>query len=196
MSDVLLLMILLRFTKQFFIDASSLQTLITAFKNIAISLEIGTTFEEASLWLASQIEEWILLFDNADDPAIDLFHFFPKCTHGNIIITSRNPQLVTHAPRSNSKVGDMDETNAIDLLLLRAVQEKTMETTERASKIVKVFYLRHPPLPIHIDLAYPGTILSAPCSHPGWCLYFQVQLSPSVSLHLQTESHQTTGPAS
>ncbi|KAJ7700195.1 hypothetical protein B0H14DRAFT_2417410 [Mycena olivaceomarginata] len=130
-------MILLRFTKQFFIDASSLQTLITAFKNIAISLEIGTTFEEASLWLASQIEEWILLFDNADDPAIDLFHFFPKCTHGNIIITSRNPQLVTHAPRSHSKVGDMDETNAIDLLLLRAVQEKTMETTERASKIVK-----------------------------------------------------------
>ncbi|KAJ7862029.1 hypothetical protein B0H14DRAFT_517745 [Mycena olivaceomarginata] len=126
-----------RFTKQFFIDASSLQTLITAFKNIAISLEIGTTFEEASLWLASQIEEWILLFDNADDPAIDLFHFFPKCTHGNIIITSRNPQLVTHAPRSHSKVGDMDETNAIDLLLLRAVQEKTIETTEKASKIVK-----------------------------------------------------------
>ncbi|KAJ7810868.1 hypothetical protein B0H14DRAFT_2459902 [Mycena olivaceomarginata] len=126
-----------RFTKQFFIDATSVQTLITAFKNIAISLEIGITFEEVSLWLASQIEEWILLFDNADDPAIDLFHFFPKCTHGNIIITSRNPQLVTHAPRSHSKVGDMDETNAIDLLLLRAVQEKTMETTERASKIVK-----------------------------------------------------------
>jgi hypothetical protein len=189
-------MILLRFTKQFFINASSLQTLNTAFKNIAISLEIGTTFEEASLWLASQMEEWILLFDNADDPNIDLFHFFPKCTHGNIIITSRNPQLAAHAPRSHSKVGDMDETSAIDLLLLRAVQEPTTETTERASEIVKVFHLQGPPLPIGIDLAHPGTVLSAPCSHPGWCLYLQVQLSPSVSLHLQTESRQTTGPAS
>ncbi|KAJ7354595.1 hypothetical protein DFH08DRAFT_773846 [Mycena albidolilacea] len=125
------------FTKQFFINASSLQTLDTAFKNIAISLEIGTTFEEASLWLGSQMEEWILFFDNADDPNIDLFHFFPKCTHGNIIITSRNPQLAAHAPRSHSKVGDMDETSAIDLLLLRAVQEPTTETTERASEIVK-----------------------------------------------------------
>jgi hypothetical protein len=45
-------------------------------------------------------------------------------------------------------------------------------------------------------LDYPGTVLSSPCSDPGWCLYLQVQMSPSVSLHLQTESCQTTEPAS
>ncbi|KAJ7857853.1 hypothetical protein B0H13DRAFT_2574097 [Mycena leptocephala] len=126
-----------RFTKQFFINASSLQTLDTALKNIAISHKIGKSSEDGLLWLISQREEWMLLFDNADDPSIDLFHFFPRCTHGNIIITSRNPQLAVHGPRSHSKVGDMNETDAIDLLLLSAVQEKTIESNQSASEIVK-----------------------------------------------------------
>ncbi|KAF7345915.1 FabD/lysophospholipase-like protein [Mycena venus] len=126
-----------RFTKQFFINASSRQTLDTAFKNIAIAQRIGNTPEDGLLWLISEFEEWMLLFDNADDPSIDLFPFFPRCTHGNIIITTRNPQLAEHGPRSHSRVGDMDETSAIDLLLLRAVTDKTIETTERASEIVK-----------------------------------------------------------
>ncbi|KAJ7872434.1 hypothetical protein B0H13DRAFT_2553410 [Mycena leptocephala] len=126
-----------RFTKQFFINASSLQTLDTALKNIAIAHKIGTSSEDGLLWLISQREEWMLLFDNADDPSIDLFNFFPKCTHGNIIITSRNPQLAVHGPRSHSKVGDMNETDAIDLLLLSAVKEKTIESTQSASEIVK-----------------------------------------------------------
>ncbi|KAF7345902.1 FabD/lysophospholipase-like protein [Mycena venus] len=126
-----------RFTKQFFINASSCQTLDTAFKNIAIAQRSGNTPEDGLLWLISEIEEWMLLFDNADDPSIDLFPFFPRCTHGNIIITTRNPQLAAHGPRSHSRVGDMDETSAIDLLLLRAVKDKTTETTQRASEIVK-----------------------------------------------------------
>ncbi|KAJ7887684.1 acyl transferase/acyl hydrolase/lysophospholipase [Mycena leptocephala] len=118
------------FTKQFFINASSLQTLDTALKNIAIAHKIGTSSEDGLLWLISQREEWMLLFDNADNPSIDLFDFFPKCTHGNIIITSRNPQLAVHGPRSHSRVGDMNETDAIDLLLLSAVKEKTLKDSE------------------------------------------------------------------
>ncbi|KAF8218156.1 hypothetical protein K438DRAFT_1462197, partial [Mycena galopus ATCC 62051] len=81
--------------------------------------------------------EWLLLFDNADDPNIDLFPFFPRCTHGNIIITSRNPELVVHGPRSYSKIGDMDENSAIDLLLMRAARDKTAENMKMASEIVK-----------------------------------------------------------
>ncbi|KAJ7820235.1 hypothetical protein B0H14DRAFT_2519812 [Mycena olivaceomarginata] len=106
--------------------------------NIAVSHGKGKTSEDGSLWLISQVEEWMLLFDNADDPNINLFPFFPRCTHGNIIITSRNPQLAGHGPQSYSKVGDMDETNAVDLLL-RAIKEKTIETTQQASEIVKEF---------------------------------------------------------
>jgi hypothetical protein len=141
----------LSFTKQFFLNANSLQTLDTAFKNIAIAHKIGNNSHDALSWLITQIEEWILLFDNADDTNIDLFPFFPRCTHGNIIITSRNPQLTAHGPTSHSKVGDIDEINAIDLLLLRAAKEYSVETAEKAAEIVKVF-----------------------CSHPSWCLYLKV----------------------
>ncbi|KAJ7789138.1 P-loop containing nucleoside triphosphate hydrolase protein [Mycena olivaceomarginata] len=126
-----------RFTKQFFINASSCQTLDTAFKNIAISQKIGTTLEDVLLWLVAQNEEWMLLFDEADDLQINLFPFFPKCTHGNIIITSRNPDLASYGPMSHSKVGDMQETEAIGLLLSRAVKEKNVQNIEKASEIVK-----------------------------------------------------------
>ncbi|KAJ7860874.1 P-loop containing nucleoside triphosphate hydrolase protein, partial [Mycena olivaceomarginata] len=126
-----------RFTKQFFINAGSLQALDTAFKSIAIANKIGNSLQDALLWLITSMEEWMLLFDNADDPNINLFQFFPQCTHGNIIITSRNPQLAVHGPKSHSKVGNMKETDAIDLLLLSAVEDNTVETAERASEIVK-----------------------------------------------------------
>ncbi|KAJ7357943.1 hypothetical protein DFH08DRAFT_801816 [Mycena albidolilacea] len=126
-----------RFTKQFFINASSQQTLDTAFKNIAIANKIGNSFQDALSWLITGTKEWMLLFDNADDPNINLFLFFPQCTHGNIIITSRNPQLAVHGPRSHSKVGNMEETDAIELLLLSAAEDNTVETAKRASEIVK-----------------------------------------------------------
>ncbi|KAJ7819756.1 FabD/lysophospholipase-like protein, partial [Mycena olivaceomarginata] len=126
-----------QFTKQFFINASSQQTLDTAFKNIAIAHKIGNSLQDALSWLITQIEEWMLLFDNADDTNINLYPFFPRCTHGNIIITSRNPQLATHGPMSYSKVGDMDEIDAIDPLLLRAAEEYSVETAEKAAVIVK-----------------------------------------------------------
>ncbi|KAJ7845248.1 FabD/lysophospholipase-like protein [Mycena olivaceomarginata] len=129
-----------RFTKQFFINAGSLQALDTSFKNIAIANKIGNNLQDALLWLITITEEWMLLFDNADDPNINLFPFFPQCTHGNIIITSRNPQLAVHGPKSYSKVGNMKETDAIDLLLLSAVEDNTVETAESASEIVKELY--------------------------------------------------------
>ncbi|KAJ7703354.1 acyl transferase/acyl hydrolase/lysophospholipase [Mycena olivaceomarginata] len=64
-----------RFTRQFLIDASSLQTLDTAFKNIAIVHKIGNSLQDALLWLTTQIEEWMLLFDNADDQRLTSFLF-------------------------------------------------------------------------------------------------------------------------
>jgi hypothetical protein len=172
----LLLIVIFRFTKQFFIDASSQQTLDTAFKNIAIANKIGNSFQDALSWLVTQIKEWMLLFDNADDTSINLFPFFPRCMHGNIIITSRNPQLIAHGPRSHSKVGSMEETDAIELLLLSAAEDNTVETAERASEIVKVFYLYALGCKCSDQICL-GTMLSAPCNHSSRCLHFKIQLS-------------------
>ncbi|KAJ7617831.1 hypothetical protein FB45DRAFT_1007550 [Roridomyces roridus] len=109
------------FTKRFFVNASSPEALKTSFMNIGISQSFGKTSEVGLEWLISENKEWTLLFDNADDPKLKLSSFFPQCTHGNIIITSRNPQLAAYGPASHSHVGDLDEENAALLLLERAV---------------------------------------------------------------------------
>ncbi|KAJ7724104.1 hypothetical protein B0H16DRAFT_1247963, partial [Mycena metata] len=93
--------------------------------------------QDGLLWLTSKVEEWLLLFDNADDPSINLNDFIPRCNHGNIIITSRNPGLRVYAG-SNSLVSDMETEDAVALLLKSAVQEATSHTEQIAAEIVKV----------------------------------------------------------
>ncbi|KAJ7121178.1 hypothetical protein C8R44DRAFT_853416 [Mycena epipterygia] len=96
-------------------------------------------------WLQSKQEEWLLLFDNADDPKINLNDYIPQCDHGNILITSRNPGLVVYAS-SHSLVSDMEEIDAVDLLLRSAGQETTDHNRTTAGCIVKM--LQYLPLAI------------------------------------------------
>jgi len=62
-------------------------------------------------------EEWLMVFDNADDPQLDLGYFFPKCSHGNVIVTTRNKECSIHAPESTLHVQKMDPPDAETLLL-------------------------------------------------------------------------------
>jgi hypothetical protein len=87
--------------------------------------------------LSSKADEWLLFFDNADDLAINLNTVFPRCNHGNILVTSRNPGLCVYAG-SHSVVSDMEETDAINLLLTSAAQEATSGNKLMAAEIVKV----------------------------------------------------------
>ncbi|KAJ7614912.1 hypothetical protein FB45DRAFT_873781 [Roridomyces roridus] len=121
----------------FFVNASSPEALKTSLTNIGISQSFGKTPEAGLQWLISENKEWTLLFDNADDPKLNLSSFFPQCTHGNIIITSRNPKLATYGPASHSQVGDLDTENAALLLLARAVKEHTDENYTLAMGIVQ-----------------------------------------------------------
>ncbi|KAJ7636538.1 P-loop containing nucleoside triphosphate hydrolase protein [Roridomyces roridus] len=124
-------------SKQFFVNASSSEALSNSFMNIAISQRFGRTPEAGIQWLISEHKEWTLLFDNADDPKLKLSPFFPRCTHGKIIITSRNPQLAVYGPASHSQVGDLNEENAALLLLARALQEHTDQNHKLAMVIVQ-----------------------------------------------------------
>jgi hypothetical protein len=97
----------------------------------------GNSTQDGLLWLTSNIEGWLLFFDNADDPRLNLNDFIPQCNHGNIIITSRNPGLRVYAG-SHSLVSDMEEEDAVALLLKSAAQEATTQTEQSATEIVKV----------------------------------------------------------
>ncbi|KAJ7101180.1 hypothetical protein C8R44DRAFT_859288 [Mycena epipterygia] len=127
------------FTDIFFIDSSSTETIEIDLKNIAKTKAVGESLHDALQWLRSKQDEWLLFFDNADDPKINLNDYFPQCDHGNIIITSRNPGLVVHAS-SHSVVSDMEEIDAVDLLLRSAGEEATDDNKTAAVQIVKVLH--------------------------------------------------------
>ncbi|KAJ7703734.1 hypothetical protein B0H17DRAFT_857831, partial [Mycena rosella] len=80
---------------------------------------------------------WLLLFDNADDPRINLNNYFPQCRHGNILITFRNPGLCVYTD-SYCTVSGMEEEDAVDLLIRSAVQDNTDHNRTTAGEIVKV----------------------------------------------------------
>ncbi|KAJ6511153.1 hypothetical protein C8R45DRAFT_1162667 [Mycena sanguinolenta] len=123
------------FTDQLLIDASSTDTIETGLKNIAVTKQTGTSSQDALMWLASKHEEWLLFLDNADDPEINLNQFFPQCSHGNIIITTRNHGARIHG--AHSEVSNMEEPDAVALLLKSAQCETSVPNELLATQIVK-----------------------------------------------------------
>ncbi|KAJ7800540.1 P-loop containing nucleoside triphosphate hydrolase protein [Mycena olivaceomarginata] len=127
-----------RFSNIFFIDATTIATIEIGLKNTAVMKDIGNSPQDGLLWLTSNIEGWLLFFDNADDPSLNLNNFIPQCNHGNIIITSRNPGLRVYG--SHSLVSDMEEKDAVALLLKSAAQVATIRTEQIATEIVKALH--------------------------------------------------------
>ncbi|KAJ6543183.1 hypothetical protein B0H10DRAFT_2181414 [Mycena sp. CBHHK59/15] len=129
-----------RFTDIFFIDASTAETINSGLENIAVTRSVGSKAEDASRWLAAHHEEWLLVFDNADNLNLNLHQFFPQSTRGNILITSRNPQLCVHAPGAHHQISNMEEEDAVQLLLTSSAQGVTSENQILATEIVKVLH--------------------------------------------------------
>ena len=126
------------FSDVFFIDATTAQTIDADLKNIALGKEIGENANDTIIWLTRKREDWLLLFDNADDTMLNLHRFFPTCSHGNILITSRNRETLIHAPGFNYNVGSLTPEDARDLLLVIIKQVITDDTRVLAESIVKV----------------------------------------------------------
>ncbi|KAJ7711348.1 P-loop containing nucleoside triphosphate hydrolase protein [Mycena metata] len=123
------------FSNVFLVDTSKVETIDTGLKGIAVSKSVGNSAQDALMWLQSSDDKWLLFFDNSDDPKINLNDFLPRCNHGNIIITSRNPELRSYG--AHTLVSDMEEADAITLLLKRANKESSEENLKLATGIVK-----------------------------------------------------------
>ncbi|KAJ7206306.1 hypothetical protein GGX14DRAFT_298943, partial [Mycena pura] len=87
-------------------------------------------------WFTAKKEQWLLIFDSADEPSIDLNKFFPQCNHGNIIITTRNPGLCVYAG-ANTHVDNMEEADAVALLLNGAALENMPKNRVTATVVVR-----------------------------------------------------------
>ncbi|KAF7333600.1 FabD/lysophospholipase-like protein [Mycena sanguinolenta] len=128
----------IKFTDQLFVDASSTNTIETGLTNIAVTNQAGKSSQDELMWLARKHEDWLLFLDNADDPEINLNKFFPKCHHGNIIITTRNYGARIHG--AHSEVSNMEKSDAV-ILLLKSAQCAISATNEKlAAEIVKALW--------------------------------------------------------
>ncbi|KAH8833247.1 hypothetical protein DL96DRAFT_1811753 [Flagelloscypha sp. PMI_526] len=125
-----------RFTEIFFVNASSMLTLENDLKAIAVSKSLGTSMDDAMHFLRSHKAEWLLFLDNADDPKLDL-HPFVAWSHGNVLITSRNSEVRTHAPKCSLHVDSLEEIEAISLLLLGVGVDEGQETQKIVREIVQ-----------------------------------------------------------
>ncbi|KAJ6459226.1 hypothetical protein C8R45DRAFT_1221398 [Mycena sanguinolenta] len=123
------------FNDQLFLDASTTETIQNGLRHITTAKGAGTASQDALAWLVGRHEGWLLFFDNADDPEINLNEFIPRCHHGNIIITSRNPNLRMYG--GNSQVSDMEESDAVALLLKSSQQVVSVSNELLAQDIVK-----------------------------------------------------------
>ncbi|KIK60186.1 hypothetical protein GYMLUDRAFT_244622 [Collybiopsis luxurians FD-317 M1] len=110
-----------RFSNVWFFDASSDATLVEDFKKLANTIGVGESVESVKGFLASTQENWLCIFDNADDREVVLKNYIPACNHGNIIVTSRFREMAqVGLPENHIDLGDLDRDSAVKLLLKHA----------------------------------------------------------------------------
>ncbi|KAG9088051.1 hypothetical protein FRC06_002248 [Ceratobasidium sp. 370] len=132
-----------RWTDIIYVDAASRETTQSTLKGFAMARKIGDTHEDAIRWLESSPQPWLLVFDNADDPELNLPNFIPGGYYGSVLITTRLRNLAPlgQGPGSDCDVGRMDRDEAVELLLKIARmhdQALSIEEMEAATNLVEV----------------------------------------------------------
>jgi len=99
---------------------------------------VDGSVESVLQWISCIQEEWLIVFDNADDPPPQVVaKFIPPGTRGNILITSRNPSMGRVISFENRiEIKEMEEPDAIALLLKSSCLDPLPEHIKAAKEIV------------------------------------------------------------
>src|ERR1700728_4649548 len=128
----------LRFWRIFWIDATNDETIKFSFQTITKCPEATASGVEdmasAIRWLSELDSNWLLIFDNADGNPNMMSNSLPLGNQGNVLITSRNPEMKRNVSSDAwIEVEDMEEEDAISLLLKTASLDDTSEELRQAS---------------------------------------------------------------
>ena len=142
---------------------------------------LDDSVESVLQWMSGIQEEWLLVFDNADDPPVYVVErYIPPGDRGNILITSQNRSMGSLISFENTiEVNEMEEADAISLLLKASYLDASAKHIEVAKSIVTE--LGCMPLAINQAGAY---IEAGRCSIDKYLQQF--------SLHCQTLMSDTT----
>jgi len=127
------------FSDIFYVDATNEQTIQTDLEAI-IPGNAERSVDAGLRWLTKQTNgNWLIYFDNADDVSLKLKKFFPRSESGNILVTTRNPELRHYTGRdADANITGMDHEDATTLLLRQAQAEESDENKALAEEIVQV----------------------------------------------------------
>ena len=132
-----------RFSHVFWVDASSVDSITMSIRGISsISAAQGSclddSVESVLQWMSGIEEEWLIVFDSADNPPANVVEkFIPPGNRGNILITSRNRSMGRIVSSENIiKIDEMEEADAITLLLKASCLDASAEHKKVAKNIV------------------------------------------------------------
>ena len=94
-----------------------------SFSTMAKISRAGESMEDFKQYLTNAEQPWLLILDNADDPALDVTCFLPPGNRGTVIITTRNPDCRCHATVGKRELSEMETNEAITLLLRSSDRE-------------------------------------------------------------------------
>ena len=151
-----LIMVVFRFWRIFWVDASTAGTIELSLGEIAIDPNAETSGVQRSSksvlqWLSNVGHDWLLVFDNAGGDHDAVAEYMPPGNCGNVLITSRNPSLTRFVSQgARIEIGDMEEEDAVTLLLKSSsMDESSMQLRWSARPIAQEFCC----LPLAIDQA-------------------------------------------
>ena len=132
-----------RWMHVFWVDASSVESITMSLRGIssvsaAQASCLDDSVESVLQWMSAIREEWLIVFDNADEPPVSVVErFIPPGNRGNILITSRNRSMGSLISFENIiEINEMEEADAIALLLKASYLEASAEHIEVAQNIV------------------------------------------------------------
>lgn len=125
-----------RYASVIWLNATSETTLHASFRSIArglvaaedlAKLDNDQVLARVHEWLSHpQNTQWLLIFDNYNDPdSVQIARFCPTTGHGSIVITTRLPELITDQPVRVPPLTDIDDSLAI--LQARSKRKDTKE---------------------------------------------------------------------
>ena len=127
----------------FWVDASSLESINMSLKGIynipsAQASCLDGSAESVLQWISGIQEDWLIVFDNADDLPPDVVaKFIPPGNRGNILITSRNRSMGRLIAFENViQINEMEEADAITLLLKASCLDASAKHLQAAKNIV------------------------------------------------------------
>ena len=166
----------------FWVDASSEESITMSLRSISsISAAqascLDDSVESVLQWISGIQEEWLIVFDNADNPPVYVVEkFIPPGNRGNILITSRNRSMGRIVSSENIiEIEEMEEADAITLLLKAGCLDASADSEHR--KVAKNIVTELGCIPLAVDQA--GAYIEAgKCSIDKYLQQF--------SLHRQT----------